>query len=43
MVHIRRASQIFFLTLFMVIFIKTTLVGENDTGPLATFFMDNLP
>ena len=40
MVHIRRASQIFFLTLFMVIFIKTTLVGENDTGPLATFFMD---
>jgi polyferredoxin len=40
MVHIRRASQIFFLTLFVFIFIRTTLVGENDTGPLATFFMD---
>jgi len=40
MVNIRRASQVFFLCLFMVIFLRTTLVGENSTGPLATFFMD---
>jgi len=40
MVSIRRVSQIFFLTLFLVLFLMTTLVGENSTGPLATFFMD---
>lgn len=39
-VNLRRASQILFLCLFIIIFLRTTLVGENDTGPLAKFFMD---
>jgi polyferredoxin len=38
-VNLRRASQVFFLSLFIVLFLGTTLVGENDTGPLARFFL----
>jgi len=38
-VNLRRISQIFFLGLFIVLFLGTTLVGENDHGPLARFFL----
>jgi polyferredoxin len=39
-VNLRRLSQFLFLTLFLLIFLRTTLVGENDTEPWATFFFD---
>ncbi len=39
-VNIRRFVQFIFLVLFMVIFVRTTLVGENNTEPWATFFFD---
>ncbi len=37
---LRRISQGFFLTLFILIFLRTTLIGENDTSPLAKLFLD---
>ena len=40
LVNFRRLSQILFLILFFVILIRTTLVGEDDTEPLATLFFD---
>ena len=40
LVNFRRLSQFLFLLLFFVILIRTTLVGEDDTEPLATFFFD---
>lgn len=39
LVNLRRLSQFLFLSLFLVLFLGTTLVGENDTGPLAKFFL----
>ena len=40
LVNFRRLSQFAFLILFFVLLIRTTLVGEDDTEPLATFFFD---
>jgi len=40
LVNLRRLSQFLFLVLFFVILIRTTLVGEDDTEPWATFFFD---
>jgi polyferredoxin len=40
LVNVRRLSQFLFLVLFFVLLIRTTLVGEDDTEPWATFFFD---
>ncbi len=40
LVNVRRLSQFLFLLLFFVLLIRTTLVGEDDTEPWATFFFD---
>jgi polyferredoxin len=40
LVNFRRLSQFVFLVLFFVLLIRTTLVGENDTEPLAEFFFN---
>jgi ferredoxin len=36
----RRVVQGLFLALFLIVLIRTTLIGEDDTAPLATFFLD---
>jgi polyferredoxin len=36
----RRVVQGLFLALFLIVLIRTTLIGEDDTAPLATFFFD---
>jgi len=37
---LRRISQGFFLFLFVAIFLRTTLIGEDDTSGLASLFLD---
>ncbi len=40
LVNVRRLVQGLFLVLFLILLVRTTLVGENDTEPWATFFFD---
>ncbi|HPO09591.1 MAG TPA: 4Fe-4S binding protein [bacterium] len=40
LIYIRRLVQFLFFALFVLIFLRTTLHGENDTEPWATFFFD---